>query len=277
MNKFLNNVVKGLIISLVIVVAGGYLTIKMKPVTTNKMVLISTSFANALRTDNQDDILNLDIEEKPASEQVKEEKSDTLEPASENKTEVKEEIKEEVKEEVKEEIKEVIKEEVKEESVKESINEETKNEESKQDEVVSNEVTIKGEYKPNLAVLETIEVLETYVGKMTAYGPDCYGCTSGRTASGQYVMEGNIYYNDPTFGNIRIVAADKSIPFGSIIRISGLSIFSDPILAIVLDRGGMIGFAEGKHSYFDLLYKSEKDAASFGRPTATFELLRRGY
>ena len=112
---------------------------------------------------------------------------------------------------------------------------------------------------------------------MTAYGPDCYGCTSGRTASGQYVMDGNIYYNDPTFGNIRIVAADKSIPFGSIIRISGLSIFPEPILAIVLDRGGMIGFAEGKHSYFDLLYKSEKDAASFGRPTATFELLRRGY
>ena len=269
MNKFLNNVVKGLIISLVIVVAGGYLTIKMKPVTTNKMVLISTSFANALRTDNQDDILNLDIEEKPASEQVKEEKSDTLEPVFKDKIEV--------KEEVKEEIKEVIKEEVKEEPVKESTNEETKNEETKQDEVVSNEVTIKGEYKPNLAVSETVEVLETYVGKMTAYGPDCYGCTSGRTASGQYVMEGNIYYNDPTFGNIRIVAADKSIPFGSIIRISGLSIFSEPILAIVLDRGGMIGFAEGKHSYFDLLYKSEKDAASFGRPTATFELLRRGY
>ena len=125
--------------------------------------------------------------------------------------------------------------------------------------------------------METIEVLETYVGKMTAYGPDCYGCTSGRTASGQYVMDGNIYYNDPTFGNIRIVAADKTIPFGSIIRISGLNIFPEPILAIVLDRGGMIGFAEGKHSYFDLLYKSEKDAASFGRPTATFELLRRGY
>lgn len=270
MNKFLNNVVKGLIISLVIVVAGGYLTIKMKPVTTNKMVLISTSFANALRTDNQDDNLNLDIEEKPASEQVKEEeKNDTLEPIPE--------IKEEIKEEVKEEVKEVIKEEIKEESVNKPTNEETKNEETKQDEVVSNEVTIKGEYKPNLAVLATVEVLETYVGKMTAYGPDCYGCTSGRTASGQYVMDGNIYYNDPTFGNIRIVAADKSIPFGSIIRISGLSIFPEPILAIVLDRGGMIGFAEGKHSYFDLLYKSEKDAASFGRPTATFELLRRGY
>ena len=262
MNKFLNNVFKGLVISLVIIVAGGYLSLKINPTstktTTNKMVLISTSLASSLLTEKEDKI-NLDVEEKPESEQVKE------------KVEVKTETKEETKVEVKEEIKEVVKEEPKQEIIDEV------KEEPKQEEIKPNDVTIKGEYKPNLAVLETIEVLETYVGKMTAYGPDCYGCTSGRTASGQYVMDGNIYYNDPTFGNIRIVAADKSIPFGSIIRISGLSIFSEPILAIVLDRGGMIGFAEGKHSYFDLLYKSEKDAASFGRPTATFELLRRGY
>lgn len=262
MNKFLNNVFKGLVISLVIIVAGGYLSLKINPTstktTTNKMVLISTSLASSLLTEKEDKI-NLDVEEKPESEQVKEE------------IEVKTETKEETKVEVKEEIKEVVKEEPKQEIIEEV------KEEPKQEEIKPNDVTIKGEYKPNLAVLETIEVLETYVGKMTAYGPDCYGCTSGRTASGQYVMDGNIYYNDPTFGNIRIVAADKSIPFGSIIRISGLSIFSEPILAIVLDRGGMIGFAEGKHSYFDLLYKSEKDAASFGRPTVTFELLRRGY
>ena len=262
MNKFLNNVFKGLIISLVIIVAGGYLSLKINPTstktTTNKMVLISTSLASSLLTEKEDKI-NLDVEEKPESEQVKEE------------VEVKTETKEEIRVEVKEKIKEVVKEEPKQEIIEEV------KEEPKQEETKPNDVIIKGEYKPNLAVLETIEVLETYVGKMTAYGPDCYGCTSGRTASGQYVMDGNIYYNDPTFGNIRIVAADKSIPFGSIIRISGLSIFSEPILAIVLDRGGMIGFAEGKHSYFDLLYKSEKDAASFGRPTATFELLRRGY
>lgn len=262
MNKFLNNVFKGLIISLVIIVAGGYLSLKINPTstktTTNKMVLISTSLASSLLTEKEDKI-NLDVEEKPENEQVKEE------------VEVKTETKEEIRVEVKEEIKEVIKEEPKQEIIEEV------KEEPKQEETKPNDVTIKGEYKPNLAVLETIEVLETYVGKMTAYGPDCYGCTSGRTASGQYVMDGNIYYNDPTFGNIRIVAADKTIPFGSIIRISGLNIFPEPILAIVLDRGGMIGFAEGKHSYFDLLYKSEKDAASFGRPTATFELLRRGY
>lgn len=262
MNKFLNNVFKGLIISLVIIVAGGYLSLKINPTstktTTNKMVLISTSLASSLLTEKEDKI-NLDVEEKTESEQVKEE------------VEVKTETKEEIRVEVKEEIKEVIKEEPKQEIIEEV------KEEPKQEETKPNDVTIKGEYKPNLSVLETIEVLETYVGKMTAYGPDCYGCTSGRTASGQYVMDGNIYYNDPTFGNIRIVAADKTIPFGSIIRISGLNIFPEPILAIVLDRGGMIGFAEGKHSYFDLLYKSEKDAASFGRPTATFELLRRGY
>lgn len=274
MNKFLNNVFKGLVISLVIIVAGGYLSLKINPTstktTTNKMVLISTSLVSSLLTEKEDN-LNLDTLEKPENEQVKEE----VEVKTETKEEIRVEVKEEIKEVIKEEPKQEIIEEVKEEP-KQEIIEEVK-EEPKQGETKSNDVTIKGEYKPNLAVLETIEVLETYVGKMTAYGPDCYGCTSGRTASGQYVMDGNIYYNDPTFGNIRIVAADKTIPFGSIIRISGLNIFPEPILAIVLDRGGMIGFAEGKHSYFDLLYKSEKDAASFGRPTATFELLRRGY
>ena len=139
------------------------------------------------------------------------------------------------------------------------------------------EVSVKGEYAPNLEVVNTISPIETYYGKITAYGPDCYGCTTGMTASGQYVMDGNIYYYDETFGNIRIVAADSSIPFGSIIKITGLNISSDPVIAIVLDRGGAIGFASGKHAYFDLLYKSEQDALSFGVQTATFELLRKSY
>ena len=119
-------------------------------------------------------------------------------------------------------------------------------------------------------------MIETYYGKMTGYGPDCIGC-SGITASGMNVLNGNIYYEDETFGNIRIVAGDKSIPFGSIIRITGVSIATEPILAIVLDRGGMIGFETWKHSYFDLLFESEQAAIPVGRQDATFELLRRGY
>lgn len=118
-------------------------------------------------------------------------------------------------------------------------------------------------------------VLAVYKGIITAYGPDCVGCTSGRTASGYKVSNGNIYYQDKKYGKVRIVAADKKLPFGTIVRIKDLSLFQDPILAIVLDRGGAIGF--NKQVYFDLLYKSEKETLSFGKRQATFEILRRGY
>lgn len=120
---------------------------------------------------------------------------------------------------------------------------------------------------------EVEPVLATYTGNITAYGPDCTGC-SGTTASG-YNVRNNIYYNDKKYGKVRIVAADKSLPFGSIIRINNIDISTDPILAIVLDRGGAIGF--NKRVYFDLLYKSEKDTLSFGVQKATFEVLRRGF
>ena len=121
---------------------------------------------------------------------------------------------------------------------------------------------------------KTINVLATYHGPMTAYGPDCTGCTTGYTASGYYVRN-TIYYNDKEYGKIRIVAADKTLPFGTIIRISDLDIFDEPVIAIVLDRGSAIGFK--KKSYFDLLYPSERETSFFGRRNATFEVLRRGY
>ena len=118
-------------------------------------------------------------------------------------------------------------------------------------------------------------VIATYKGIITAYGPDCVGCTTGRTASGYKVSNGNIYYHDNKYGKVRIVAADKSLPFGTIVRIKNLKVFKEPVLAIVLDRGGAIGFNKG--IYFDLLYKSEKETLSFGKRQATFEILRKGY
>ncbi len=118
------------------------------------------------------------------------------------------------------------------------------------------------------------KVFATYYGPMTGYGPDCLGC-SGITASGYNVLNGNIYYYDKDYGKVRIVAADKTLPFGTIIRIKDLNIYQDDVMAIVLDRGSAIGF--NKKSYFDLLYKSEKDTNFFGKRYATFEVLRLGY
>ena len=116
------------------------------------------------------------------------------------------------------------------------------------------------------------KVLATYTGNITAYGPDCKGC-SGITASGYNVRNDNIYYNDKEYGKIRIVAMDKKIPFGTIIRIKEIS--KEPIVAIVLDRGSAIGFS--KKVYIDLLYESEKETLTFGKKKATFEILRYGF
>ena len=129
---------------------------------------------------------------------------------------------------------------------------------------------------PKITIKEekTETVLATYHGPITAYGPDCTGCTTGYTASGYYVRN-NIYYQDKEYGKIRIVAADKSLPFGTIIRISDLNVFEKPVLAVVLDRGSAIGF--NRKVYFDLLYRSEKETEFFGKRNATFEVLRRGF
>ena len=118
-------------------------------------------------------------------------------------------------------------------------------------------------------------VLETLIGSMSGYGPDCIGCTSNKTASGYYVGEGNIYYQDPTYGKVRILAGDSKYPFYTIVRINDANLSDEPILGIVLDRGSAIGI--GKKYMFDLLYASEKDAATLGvSSNVTFEILRIG-
>lgn len=117
------------------------------------------------------------------------------------------------------------------------------------------------------------EVLERQKGGLSAYGPDCVGC-SGYLASGKYVLDGNIYYNDSQYGTVRIVAGDKKYSYGTIVRIKSNKVGND-ILAIVLDRGG-VGLS--KKFMFDLLCKSESEAWAFGSfSDVEFEILRYGY
>ncbi len=110
------------------------------------------------------------------------------------------------------------------------------------------------------------------VAIMTSYGPDCYGC-SGISASGVDVRN-TIYYEDKTYGKVHVVAADNTIPFGSIISFSNVTGFDD-FLAIVLDRGSQIGF--NKSSQFDLLLESETISNSFGRQKINYSIIRNGY
>ena len=121
---------------------------------------------------------------------------------------------------------------------------------------------------------ETIsDVLETQVGSLSGYGPDCVGC-SGFLASGIDVRNGNIYYSDSTYGNVRILAGDRPYPHGTIGRVKGSRL--SEFIGIVLDRGG--AFVFGMSHFFDLLYKSSAEAlkneVSYN---ATFEILRYGY
>ena len=123
------------------------------------------------------------------------------------------------------------------------------------------------------AMVETSNVLETQVGSLSAYGPDCVGC-SGYLATGFNATNGNIYYNDSTYGSVRIVAGDRTYPFGTIVQVQGTSL--GDFYAIVLDRGGGVGF--GKRFLFDLLCNSEAEASRVGSFwNVTFNIIRYGY
>ena len=101
-----------------------------------------------------------------------------------------------------------------------------------------------------------------FIGTLTGYGPDCVGC-GGRVgcSPNQDVRNGNMYYTDKQYGKIRIVASDRSIPCGSIIRIDNYKFNNnEPLYAITLDRGSaIVGMT------MDLLYPSEADTEIIGR------------
>ena len=119
----------------------------------------------------------------------------------------------------------------------------------------------------------TTPSLEKQVGTISAYGPDCRGC-SGHLGGGFDASDGSYIYSDPTYGNVRIVAGDPQYPYGTIIRVSNTK--AGDFNTIVLDRGGDIGI--GRRFLFDLLFPSEAEAAAFGTSyDVTVDVLRFGY
>ena len=125
--------------------------------------------------------------------------------------------------------------------------------------------------KEELAVVtdnsyNNVNVIDTFVGTVTAYGPDCVGC-SGVTASGYRVAD-----------NIGGVITSNKFPFGTVIRISGGRI-DGYINGIVLDRGVAMSnaWSNGK-VLVDLMFETEKsyEVHEFGRQEVTFEVLRYG-
>ena len=121
----------------------------------------------------------------------------------------------------------------------------------------------------------TLSNYKQFIGTLTGYGPDCKGC-GGRVACSPNpnVKNGNIYYNDKEYGKIRILAADKSIPCGSIVVIKNFKfVENSEFVGIVLDRGSAI---VGKT--MDLLYPSEADTVKIGRQrNISFNVVRWGW
>ena len=125
--------------------------------------------------------------------------------------------------------------------------------------------------------------------KITTYGTDCYGCYNtngyGGTAGGVKLSFDSVRQSDGswkqgiTYDGYYVVAANSSIPFGSIIEVSnhGYSgyglVEGQPFYAMVLDRGAMT------LNHLDLFVGSENNnSISINRSyNPTMKVVRYGY
>ncbi len=114
----------------------------------------------------------------------------------------------------------------------------------------------------------------SFTGQMTAYNPICAGCTGKVSCPPrQDVRKGNIYFNDNVYGQVRILAADPAIPCGTIVQITNVSFTNEPIIGIVLDRGGAI-----KGNIMDFLVTETDNMNIVGRQrNVHYEILRWGW
>ena len=117
--------------------------------------------------------------------------------------------------------------------------------------VVTSLSNIQGDVRGNGAV-----DLQQYRNREDQIASGDYSITVGygNTASG-YNVKNTIYYNDKTYGKLRIVAMNSSIPLYSVIRIKNYDGYD--IYAIVLDRGVGSGV-------IDLLVENESKASKLG-------------
>ena len=170
----------------------------------------------------------------------------------------------EIVEEVEEEP-EVVEEEVQEEVVEEEPKEEVV---VGKDEVIEDNTPI--DSKPSEEVyVPSITVGSTFKGTMSGYGSDI----GNYTASGHYIGD-SIYYPDSTYGDIRILAGDRDIPFGTVIEVSNSN--AGNFIGIVLDTGRNIGF--DRLYDFDVLFETSREALNYGvSKNVTFKILRVGY
>lgn len=112
----------------------------------------------------------------------------------------------------------------------------------------------------------------TLNGDITGYGADCPMCSGTLSCMPSfYIKDGTTFFPDNDYGDVRIVASSSNLPCGSIVRFDLKSISSDPVIAIVLDRG--VG-----GNNLDLLVESNDMAFTLvGRNNRTYDVLRNGW
>ena len=140
-------------------------------------------------------------------------------------------------------------------------------------------------------VANDYKVLDTFVGTLTGYGPDCAGCKSGKTSTGYKIAEVidgvvqpafTITYNDDEFGEVRILAAAYAkFPKGTIIRVTDFEHYDEAFIGIVIDTGSTMRKAwNAGDVWMDLLFATENDPEikQFGiDKNVKFEVLRYGF
>lgn len=127
-----------------------------------------------------------------------------------------------------------------------------------------------------------------YKGILTGYGPDCDTCdgkgiVACRTKSNKSfnLITDGIYYNDSSYGKVRILAADLSgFPCGTIVYVNNGRL--EPFYGIVLDTGIDMRKAYKKGIiHMDLAYLTEKDPAVYQATNktgnVTFDVQRWGW
>lgn len=134
--------------------------------------------------------------------------------------------------------------------------------------IQENQKVLYQENKPKIG-----DPLFTFTGELTGYAGDCPLCSGYLACPPRTnVLKKGIYYNDKKYGKIRIVASSKKYPCGTILKFNVKKLSSEPIIAIVLDRG--VG-----GNVIDLLTESQDFARKkVGRVrNLQFEVLREGW
>ena len=113
---------------------------------------------------------------------------------------------------------------------------------------------------------EVIEIgtgsVGAYSGTLTAYGPDCVGCTGVLACPNKAGKWLNLYdsatYVDETYGEVNILAATRDVfPCGTIIEISNDNM--DKVIGVVLDTGYQMRKMWNEKSYIWIDFATEQD------------------